>query len=233
MYRAIARLIILPLLYVKDLLIVMREYAAYIGCLLVLALLLSVPIVFIVMGGYAAYVGYLFALILLSIGGLVVYAIYFIDWRDPPLTYQQLRITCHPGDEMTAHFPLEIPNEARDVDMHYSVEPSGCFTWQVRMKLPPTQIREIKDRFRPAAKLKYVPGRDDNSINEEYNLDYRLRFSNYVLYWDEIKDRSFQEHYEILVLEDTSGMGNYKSCNYGVAIDFSASEVFYWTTQIS
>ena len=79
MYKVLtARPIVLPLLYVKDLLITMRDYAAYVlHPLALVLLLLSGPIVLIVigrsMGGYAAYIGYLLALVLLLMEGFVIY----------------------------------------------------------------------------------------------------------------------------------------------------------------
>lgn len=201
------------------------------------------------MGGYAAYVGYLLvfaiAIAIPLIGGLfVASAAMFsaIAESSKPVTdvsrYQEFRFyrLC---TEVVNHFPSEIPSDGENIYLYFIKGLRRTYDFQLRMKLPPEQIEKIQDRFRLAAKLKYIPGRDDNSLDDELRdgINVGLRFSD-RFHSDEIEDRPCPENYELLVvenadvellvLEKTYSPGG-TSCSYRVAIDSLASEVIYWT----
>lgn len=244
MYKVlIARSIVLPLLYVKDLLITMRDYAAYVlHPLALVLLLLSGPIVLIVigrsMGGYAAYIGYLLALVLLLMEGFVISLgismARGIAESSIPITdvsrYQEVSIRLYGSDsKYLHHFPSEIPSDASNVQMFFLHGFQGFIFW-LQMKLPCEQIEKIQLQFRPTAKFKYIPGSENNSISVESKFGRMPTLGSYIqilLYGREIGDRPFMGNYEILVLYAEPIEGSHP-LSYGVAIDSSTSEVIYW-----
>jgi len=208
---------------------------------LIILITFSVPIVLIAMGGYAAYVGCLLvfaiAIAILLTGGFAVYAGAALNSAfaesEKPVTdvsrYQEFRLSPYLFPEVVNHFPSEIPSDGENIYLYFIVGFRRTYDFQLRMKLPPEQIEKIQARFRLAAILKYIPGRDDNSINDElrYGINAGLRYGD-RLHSDEIEDRSCLKNYELLVLKKTYCPGG-RSLSYGVAIDSSVSEVIYWT----
>jgi hypothetical protein len=132
----------------------------------------------------------------------------------------------------TKHFPEEIPVDATDVIFYYS----PCFLQggsliQLRMKLLPKRIEEIQTLFRKNAKLKYIPGCENNSLKYETSPQGTIIPHEYCFYTGDTLKYDFPENYEILVLEDERCAPKYKYSRgvwYGIAIDISTSEVVYW-----
>jgi hypothetical protein len=209
-----------------------------------LIIILSVPAVLIMMGGSAAYVGYLLALILLLMGIFLINTARSWAKSLSPVTdisrYQEIRgylSMFWSGYTPTAmeHFPPDIPDEAQDILFYY--RPGflrGGTMIQLQMKLLPASVTTIKDLFLGKAKLKYIPGSQNNSLKDEQMPQGFTISHTYNFYIDETIEHDFPENYGILVLEDTRCAPTYQwkyPFSAGVAIDLSTSEIIYWAQQ--
>jgi hypothetical protein len=133
---------------------------------------------------------------------------------------------------LVKHFPIEIPVDAKNVDLYYlpGFMQGGTFL-QLRMQLSPEKIKRIEAEFLEKAKRKYIPGAENHSPTEENSpIGTKVEY-NYKSYTGGSNGENFPSNYELLVLEDTRGAPKYDwnhSDIYGVAIDPSTSEVVYW-----
>jgi hypothetical protein len=203
----------------------------------IVIVILCILITLIANTGYFVYLVYLFAIGIVLVGGFGIYFAYSFGKALEPISnisrYQEVRryvneAWSHYCSTLIAHFPSDIPNDARDIRFYHQHFLKGGVTIQLRMKLPPKRIEEIQSRFRLAAKLKHIPGGKDNSIRIGYSPEcMMLSLEDYASLMDGVSDRPFPE---ILVLEDASVGYDYlkRGCSYGVAIDSSTSEVIYW-----
>jgi hypothetical protein len=204
-------LIIIFILYALMSLIVKMGYGLYLACLLSIGCLL--------VGGFGIYFAYSFGKALAPISNIS--------------RYREVRRYANEtwgrnDPTLIEHFPSDIPNDARGVIFYHQHFLKGGGTIQLRMKLLPERVEEIQARFQLMAKLKYIPGSKDNSINVGYSSrEGVMILDDYISLTDRVSDRPFPE---ILVLEDTSVGYDFlqRGCSYGVSIDSSTSEVIYW-----
>ena len=202
----------------------------------IVLVVLSVLMALMAKAGYGVYLGCLFALALILWGGVMLYAAdSFGKALEPSVKISRYREVLRYVNELwgrnyptlIAHFPADIFTDARDVLFYHQHFLKGGGTIQLRMKLFPERIEEIQARFRLTAKLKYIPGSKDNSIQEECSRKGMMVLSQYTFLTSRVSDRLFPE---ILVLDDTSVGYDYlkRGYTYGVSIDSSTSEVIYW-----
>jgi hypothetical protein len=139
-------------------------------------------------------------------------------------------------DSLTVkHFPLGIPGDAKNVRLYYLPGfLQGATMLELRMKLPPEQIKIIEAKFLTQAKRKYIPGSKNNSPKEENSPTGMKVEYIYKSHIGSLNGENFPSNYKLLVLEDTRGAPKYNwkhSTVYGVAIDPSTPEVIYWLEQ--
>jgi hypothetical protein len=160
-----------------------------------------------------------------------------LDLASTPVTdvsrYEEIRRQFPPDSPLIKHFPLVIPENAKNVQFYFlpGFLQGGSFI-QLRMQLPSDRIKSLQAQFRKAAKRKYIPGAKDNSPLEETSpTGLGITYEYHFYRGDASSDRNFPPHYEILVLEDTRGAPKYDWNHpelYGVALDVSTSEIVYW-----
>jgi hypothetical protein len=133
------------------------------------------------------------------------------------------------------HFPLRISADAKNVRLYYLPGfLQGATMLELRMKLPPEQIKIIEAEFLKQAKRRYIPGAKNNSSKEENSPTGMKVEYIYKSHIGSLNGENFPSNYKLLVLEDTRSAPKYNwkhSTVYGVAIDPSNSEVVYWLEQ--
>lgn len=135
-----------------------------------------------------------------------------------------------------AHFPSNIPQQATRVQF-FHLEPDvrfgGPFVVEVRMRLPPQEIKTLQTKFEAMAERQYLPEGERNSPTTEIMPDgsevqYVYTFRTGPSFE---ATRDFSEARAIYVLGDDRGdpehTGLYKT-RYGVAIHEATSEIIYW-----
>ncbi|MEM1251366.1 MAG: hypothetical protein AAGI69_02950 [Cyanobacteria bacterium P01_H01_bin.21] len=139
-------------------------------------------------------------------------------------------------DPLTSHFPKIIPDNAKNVKLHFTPGfLQGGTIFQLRMQLPPEEIASLATQFQPQAKRQYVSGSNNNSPKQETSpdgmtvtFDYRFHTGDHSP--DEVSKR-FPDNYDLYVLEDTRGAPEYDWNHpeyYGMPINKVTSEVVYW-----
>lgn len=133
------------------------------------------------------------------------------------------------GDsELARHFPTSIPDNAQNVKFEYVPGfLQGGEIFQLRMKLPQSEIDNLYNEFRPKAKNIFIGG----ETNDHANLPGGVPTT--FFYTSDTEDQSFPVDYEILVL-NAEPMGTPKfqwnhGFSYGVAISQEKSEIVYWS----
>jgi hypothetical protein len=176
---------------------------------------------------------------ILAIGGGYFYLFkQGIDEELKPVTdsSQYEKILAKFEDSLTVkHFPLRVPADAKNVRLYYLPGfLQGATMLELRMKLPPEQIKIVEAKFLKQAKRKYIPGSKNNSPKEENSpTGIKVEYI-YKSHIGSLNGEIFPINYKLLVLEDTRGAPKYNwnhSTVYGVAIDPSTSEVVYWLEQ--
>jgi hypothetical protein len=175
---------------------------------------------------------------ILAIGGYLYLFNPLIDEELKPVTDSShyVKVLAKFEDSLTVkHFPLKIPADAKNVRLYYLPGfLQGATLLELRMKLPPEQLKIIEAEFLKQAKRKYIPGAKNNSPNEENSpTGVKVEYI-YKSHIGSLNGENFPSNYKLLVLEDTRGAPKYDwnhSDVYGVAIDPSTSEVVYWLEQ--
>lgn len=132
------------------------------------------------------------------------------------------------GDsELTHHFPLSIPENAKNVQFEYLpkfLQGGGHF--QLRMELPQSEINELIAKFQPQAKYKFIGGDRSDHSNMEGGVPTTY------FYTSGTDEYSFDDSYEILVLNaEAGGTPDFQwnhGYSYGVVISLEKSEIIYW-----
>ena len=140
--------------------------------------------------------------------------------------YLQIRNQLWSNKKQIKHFPLEIPEDGRNVRLAYSPGFSqGGSYFQLRMKQSPEKIKKVLLKYREIAKHKYKGGNTNDHANLPNGVPTTFFYTNDA-------QESFPTTYEILVLDaENKGTPGFKwnhGDSYGVAIDSSASEIVYW-----
>lgn len=188
-----------------------------------------------------------FFLIVVPLGSiaLVVVLSRGLGWGPEPTTqlrqYPETISALRPHWQRSmAHFPSNIPKQATRVQF-FHLEPDvrfgGPFVVEVRMRLPPEEIKSLQAKFAAIAERQYVP---ETLPESEYNspttkimsdgseVEYSYTFRTGPL---GEAARDFAKVRAIYVLGDDRGKpkhtGLYKT-RYGVAIHEETSEIIYW-----
>ncbi|WP_315788576.1 hypothetical protein [Fischerella sp. JS2] len=146
--------------------------------------------------------------------------------------YQEIRHKLWLNQNQVKHFPNYIPPNSSEVRLAYSrgfLQGQKNNFFQLRLKLPAQQVKELNNQYKAIAKHRYIGG----NTNEHANLPNGVPTT--FFYTSNSQEDSFPNSYEILVLgaNDRSG-SNFKwnhGDSYGVAIDLSASEIIYWAEE--
>ncbi|MGF1676377.1 MAG: hypothetical protein ACFCUV_22240 [Rivularia sp. (in: cyanobacteria)] len=144
--------------------------------------------------------------------------------------YQDIRHNIWSNQAQVKHFPAVVPSFATDVRVIYypgSLEYGRIF--QLRMKLPETQIKKALDEYTDIAKYKYQGGDTNDHANQQNGVPTTF------LYTSDLQPGTFPTTYEILVLNannrGTSDFPWNHGDSYGVAVDKIASEIVYWVEE--
>lgn len=162
----------------------------------------------------------------------------FKDWGPQavitePQQYSKTIRTLEPGwKDAIAHFPKNIPNEAKRVKFLYeepNVRFGGPFILELRMRLPVQEIKHLQTTFEALAERQYVPDGDNNSpvtattaSGQEFTYSYFFHTGP--------SGETFSKERAIYVLSDDRSQPEavgYKT-RYGVAIHEATSEIIYW-----
>jgi hypothetical protein len=115
----------------------------------VVIVILCILITLIANTGYFVYLVYLFAIGIVLVGGFGIYFAYSFGKALEPIVnisrYQEVWRDVneawgkhHPG--LIAHFPSDIPNDARDIRFYHQHFLKGGVTMQLRLELSPERI---------------------------------------------------------------------------------------------
>ncbi len=101
--------------------------------------------------------------------------------------------------------------------------------FQLRLKLPEQQVKELHNQYKAIAKHRYIGG----NTNDHANLPNGVPTT--FFYTSNSQEDSFPNSYEILVLgANDRSASNFKwnhGDSYGIAIDLSASQIVYWAEE--
>lgn len=129
---------------------------------------------------------------------------------------------------LVSEFPPTVPSNARNV--HFAAFPGplqAAAYIQLRIQLPPDEIRQIEARLKLATSRVYAGG----GMYEHYNRDPKMNVPTTDFHTaDDPKTYEFPEHYRRYVLEATDhGGGSWNNGETrGVAVSTDANEVIYW-----
>lgn len=130
------------------------------------------------------------------------------------------------GSVLVEHFPDTIPSTATETNLDYLPRlMQGGSHFQLRLTLPPEQIRDLYSHFDAIAEYRYMGGASPHNTLTDKIPATRFHTSG-------TDDTSFPDSYGILVLgAEAGGSSEFKwnhGHSYGVAIDISTSEIVYW-----
>ena len=125
------------------------------------------------------------------------------------------------GDsELKRHFPLSIPENAENVQFEYLPKfMMGGSHFQLKLRLPQAEISDLLTEFRSQTKYRFIGGNSSDHANIEGGVPTTY------FYTSGTDDHSFQDDYEILVLNAEPWNHGY---SYGVVISLEKSEIIYW-----
>lgn len=131
------------------------------------------------------------------------------------------------GSGLVDHFPDQVPASASASWFSYnSGYRYGGAHIQLRVKLPPEQVRQVLSRYEPVAKHRYLGG--DRAVHRRQPGGVPTTFFR----TNGSQEMSFPDTYVLLVLgaqhsEDDSSSWE-RGETFGVAVGLAASEVIYW-----
>lgn len=126
------------------------------------------------------------------------------------------------------HFPPAIPACASDVRLSFFPGfLQGGAHFQIRMKVPPSELKVIETQFRQLTSHQYKGG----SFFDHYNDDQQnnLPTTSFHTADDPSQTYAFPEHYTLYVIHAKDRGGNWnhgETC--GVAVSIRIGEVIYW-----
>lgn len=141
--------------------------------------------------------------------------------------YEEILRSTWSHQELVKHFPAVIPDYAANKRfIYYAGNLQGGSFLQLKMKLPPTKIKQLLARYRDRSQRKYQGGNTNDHLNQENGLPTTF------FHTSDDETESFPPTYEILVLGARDrGNSSFKwnhGDSYGVAIDKYTSEIVYW-----
>jgi hypothetical protein len=133
------------------------------------------------------------------------------------------------GDsDLTRHFPMSIPESAEAVKFEYIPKIlQGGEHFQLRMRLPHSEINNLQEEYSSQAKFKFIGGNTNDHENSPGGVPTTF------FYTSGTGDQSFPDDYEIFVL-NAEPLATFDpkwnhGFSYGVAISQEKSEIVYWS----
>lgn len=149
-----------------------------------------------------------------------------------PSRYQEIRHKLWLNQNQVRHFPNHIPPNSSEVRLAYSrglLQGQKNNFFQLRLKLPEQQVKELHNQYKAIAKHRYIGGNTNDHANPPHGVPTTF------FYTSNSQEDSFPNSYEILVLgANDRSASNFKwnhGDSYGVAIDLSASQIVYWAEE--